>query len=97
MKAITLLLALMCAPAMAAEDDASCEQLSRLGEAIMSARQAGLPLSRLMDIEELSTYRDVIIGVYRESPIERTQESKQFAIDQFRDQVAVECYSNGGK
>ena len=97
MKVITLLLALMCAPAIASEDDASCEQLSKLGEAIMKARQAGTPLTKLIAIPQLQIYRDVIIGVYKESPIERTQESKQFAIDQFRDQVAVECYSNGGK
>ncbi len=96
MKAITLLLALMCT-SVTAKEMATCEQMSRLGEAVMSARQAGLPLSQLMDIEELSAYRDVIIGVYRESPIERAQEAKQFAIDKFRDQVAVECYSNEGK
>ncbi len=93
---LTLLIALMCAPVMASEDNADCKTMSEFGSLIMEFRQKGLPLSTLMDIEEFNGVRDIIIGVYK-TKVYSSKAAKQKAINEFRDAVAMDCYSKGGE
>ena len=95
MKKLTLILALMCMPVMA-EEPASCELQGKTVEALMTARQAGLPISAFMEDASMDNLKSLVIQVYK-IDVEPTAARKQAVINKSRDETMMYCYEHKGE
>lgn len=72
-------------------DDQFCAIEAKIAEVIMKARQTGVPIGKLLAIEdEDNNYRKLIIKAY-ELPRMSYEENQQRMIDDFRDAHHVNC------
>lgn len=92
-----LLLALL--PAQASSNNHSPDQICHLrgswAATIMSARQAGLPLSGQLHLEKApgAGTRDEILAAY-EHPRFSTTPMQQRAVEDYRNEVELRCFKN---
>lgn len=99
-KTIIIALFIMIIPfAAQAEDEEnnwrkSCEMYSSLAETVMEARQAGLPMSDMMDLVMDGSLRklteEFIIEAYK-TPRYSSERMKREAVIDFKDDVYHEC------
>ncbi|TPJ46849.1 hypothetical protein [Mesorhizobium sp. B2-7-1] len=89
-------------PALAMTTDEACANVARAAEAVMQARQNGMAmqtvLEKLNDAQFTAAgkdgFRAVIMMAY-DQPHFNTDENKQNAINDFRDQVQLFCMKGG--
>jgi len=69
-----------------------CEAWGKVAAKIMESRQAGMPMSTLMEIsKEDKTQQALIVKAY-EHPHLQTKEYIQKSIGDFRDEVYLDCF-----
>ena len=82
-------------PETSDEETDFCKALGDLAETIMTARQEGASLSdmmgRIKDSEIADIQRKIILAAYEE-PRWATEETKKEAIEDFRNEIELECY-----
>jgi len=86
--ALSALLALT-APAQAAEID--CELLTKAARVTMQARQAGVPMEKMMDAAKTDIHRTMILESY-DQPKYRTEPMQKEATNEFAAEFMGECY-----
>ncbi|OJH54911.1 hypothetical protein ATN81_11675 [Agrobacterium pusense] len=81
----------------AAASDEECAAIGRIAERVMQGRQDGVSLQSTLDVlipknkEEIDPgFRKMIMDAY-EAPNFHTQEGKERAIGEFRDQYQLKC------
>jgi len=89
LSALVLILAIYAGSAKAEEKD-HCLQISSLAESIMTGRQMGLPMSKMMGVTDLDLARTMVIEAY-EHPRFSTEQVKKRAIGDFRDRWYLAC------
>jgi hypothetical protein len=88
------LCALVAGPALAEEpkaDDHVCKVLGIVAGQIMDNRQAGIPLSDMLEVTDLPILKEIVLLAY-ESPRYYSDEVVREEIQDFRNDVEVECY-----
>jgi hypothetical protein len=95
MKKAMVIVMMLAAPAMAETPQERCIAVSNLGGEVMKARQAGLPLETVLKIlAKQPEIASAAVGVYK-TPRYHTEENKQAAIVDFRNDALVSCLSKG--
>lgn len=92
--AITAFCALLAGPALAEEpkaDDHVCKVLGIVAGQIMDNRQAGIPLSDMLEVTELPLLKEIVLMAY-ENPRYYSDEVVREEIQDFRNDVEVACY-----
>lgn len=89
-------------PVMAMTTEEACDNIARAGEAVMIARQKGIPLQQELGVvlrsREIAATKDAIrllINMAYQQPRFDTDEAKAKAIADFRDQVVLICMQGG--
>ncbi|WP_175137418.1 hypothetical protein [Achromobacter animicus] len=83
---------------VSAEDRKACSVSSSLGKTVMEARQAGMPMSELMDVFSKPGRADdgefgrTLVEWAFEDPRYSTEEAKERAIRDFENEVYRACY-----
>lgn len=87
----------MAKPAIAITNDEACAQMASTAESIMRARQNGIAMQKVLEVASGSKsaavkdgFRTIIMMAY-DQPRFSTQENKQRAIDDFRDEMQLYC------
>lgn len=82
-----------------AEDKGNCKQIANLAADMMMARQNGAPMYKQIEIvnsesesKELKQLLEMIIQDAYEIPRFSTQSHKKKAIDDFRNEIFLNCY-----
>jgi hypothetical protein len=79
-------------PTLAEEKEQNvCESMGELAYMVMELRQEGVPMSQTMQISDSDLVKAIIVEAY-DYPRFSTQEYKEKAADDFRNEVEVECY-----
>jgi len=74
-----------------AEGGVDCESISKLGATVMSARQAGVPMSKMLPLMKgNSVGEDMVIAAY-ETPKFSTKEYRVKAEMEFEDEWYLQC------
>jgi hypothetical protein len=89
-------------PALAMSTDEACANVGRAAEAVMQARQNGMALQTVLEkmndagfgAKGKDGFRAMIMMAY-DQPRFNTEENKQQAINDFRDQVQLFCMKGG--
>ena len=68
-----------------------CESMGELAYMVMELRQEGVPMSQTMQISDSELVKAIIVEAYN-YPRFNTQEYKEKAAEDFRNEVEVECY-----
>jgi len=90
--AITFIL-LIFSSIVSAEEITVCESMGLSAETIMGARQAGLPLSEIMDmIPDDNVYHETMALWAYEEPVWSTSDNQEKAKREFRDKIELACY-----
>ena len=71
--------------------DMRCAAEAELAMAVMRARQAGLPLKKVLGPRPSDETRALVIRAY-EAPREMTPEDRERAAEEFGNEAALECY-----
>lgn len=95
MKKLLLGLLLLSSSVIAVEekketDKELCENLSKLAKEVMISRQAGVPMSKLIDIVD-KDFAFIIVRAY-EQPKFSLQDYKDNAANEYADEVYLLCY-----
>lgn len=75
------------------EEKSTCQQFEKMAELIMKSRQAGISMSEVMGVSKISEIelaRKMVIAAY-ESPRYQTEEMKQRAIEEFKNEAYLQC------
>lgn len=92
MKKLILAVALMMsAPTMA--ERADCNDMAELAESIMTSRQQGIPITKLLGALKDDTFKGMVTVAY-EQPRWHTKASQQRAITEFANEVYLICDKN---
>jgi hypothetical protein len=94
LKAITAATILITTTAPLAAETDPCEQLGQVAATVMEARQAGVPLSTVMDIMDSDLGQALALDAYNQ-PRYRVEENQLRAIEDFRNEVERVCYGTG--
>lgn len=94
------LLAFMMLSSLASADDKSCEAMAFLAKQIMAGRQAGVPMTKAIEIskndnekiEKLS--RLLVIAAYEE-PAYGTKSMQEKATNEFENKIYLPCIKGG--
>ena len=77
------------------EED-NCAKLGELAGSVMSARQAGVPMSKIMAIarqdESISKLLTAIVIAAYEAPQFSVEENRQRRVASFKNEIMLECY-----
>lgn len=96
MTRLTIILSLLfVTPAWAEEKKLTgeiCPDLGLVAEVFMTARQKGVPLSKVME-EGGKEFFDMLIAAYEETQW-TTEERRADAVRRFRNSVELDCYKN---
>lgn len=87
-----LLIALALTAATTAQAETICETYSGLAGSIMDSRQSGASMATVIAVVREDAYATQIAKTAYEQPRWHTDESRQRAIEDFRDAVYLECY-----
>lgn len=83
------------AVAQSTEKDDECKRVGDMAYVVMVGRQGGMGLSDMIDgFEREPGSREIIIAAF-EWPLMVTNEGKQTAWKEFRDQMTLRCYKGG--
>lgn len=89
-------------PVLAVNTDEACANVGHAAEAVMKARQNGVALQQVLDTMNKSQFSDdstkamrAMIMMAYDRPRFNTEENKQNAINDFRDQVQLFCMKGG--
>ncbi len=96
-KATLFLTAILSTTAFAEDDRPTCETFSDTAEAIMDARQVGVPFKTLWanaKASNLQIIKDMTLMAY-EQPAYSTEQYQKKATQKFADQVYVACVKSG--
>ncbi|MER9624023.1 hypothetical protein NKI98_21760 [Mesorhizobium sp. M0222] len=95
--AVTLCAGMTAHPVLAMSTDEACAQMAGAAESVMKARQNGIALQKVLEVANNPQYasgkdgfRAIIMMAYGK-PRFNTEENKQRAIDDFRDEVQLYC------
>lgn len=84
--------------ALAEPVTAGCESFGQLAEELMTARQLGLPMSRVLDVagaawgdEDTGLLYALVEGAYAE-PRYTVPENQRRAVQDYRNEVELACY-----
>lgn len=84
---------------VSAEDTSGCKQIAELAAEMMDARQSGVPMYKQIEVinnepglSDLTQLLERIIVDAYDSPRYSTQSHKKQAIDDFRNDVYLECF-----
>mgnify|MGYP000738608175 CR=1 FL=1 len=87
------IIAIMPMAAQAQSPGTTCEEIQSLAALLMDIRQGGAPIATTMEGAGDDPYlRAMVIAAY-EQPRFRTEASKQRAIEDFSNEVALKCYA----
>ncbi|MCA0049217.1 hypothetical protein LB577_20060 [Mesorhizobium sp. B283B1A] len=100
--ALCLCASMAAQPVLAMSTDEACANVGRAAEAVMQARQNGMALQTVLEkmngagfgAEGKDGFRAMIMMAY-DQPRFNTEENKQQAINDFRDQVQLFCMKGG--
>lgn len=87
-----LLIVLALTAAATAQAETICEAYSGLAETIMDSRQSGTSMAAMIAIVSDDAYATHMVRTAYEQPRWHTGENQQRAIEDFRDEVYLECY-----
>lgn len=74
-----------------ADTESHCNQIERLAEVIMIARQKGIPASHLMTaLKDDKTAVDLMVQAYKVG-IRNSEDEKQYAITEFKNKYYLLC------
>jgi len=85
-----LILALTMMISVGANAAIDCNQVSAFAEEVMTARQSGVPMSRVIEILNDNSLNSIAIDAYKK-PRYQTDEYKQRAITEFGNKAVIEC------
>ncbi len=69
----------------------NCEYTGKMAATIMTGRQAGLPMSKLLDISEGKMEKEMVFQAY-DVPLYQSEEFQQRAVKDFSDRWEVTCH-----
>ena len=78
-------------PVLAEKEQNVCESMGELAYMVMELRQEGVPMSHVMQISDSELVKAIVVEAY-DYPRFNSQEYKEKAADDFRNEVEVECY-----
>ena len=92
-KSICIIAALSAAPVAAQAQTVSetCEKVGELAGLIMTARQNGAAISKVMAAMDADSFEKLVINAY-EQPRYSGQEYKKRAVEDFRNEVETACF-----
>ena len=93
-----ILLALLCASPAAAEEHV-CQVIGELGETIMTMRQSGAPMSKMMAVlpqidAQIREVTEIAVRMAYDEPLYSSESYQRRAVVQFRDKVEVLCFKS---
>jgi hypothetical protein len=99
--ALSLCAGMTALPVLAMSTDEACANVARAAEAVMHVRQNGVALQTTLEVlndpqfaAQKAGFRAIIMMAY-DKPHFNTEENKQQAVDDFRDEVQIFCMKGG--